>query len=198
MAPMLSDVFGANVEGRVRGPCCKTCSQICISPYICILCTMNGCRSAWASFGFFLSRLVRTTWMGYNPMSLLLFFGSLFEFVAISLWVSAFADAHKRKHIRDFKSLCCGSPCPHLHMYTNKNISSTLNCSNAVVRVRVIQPRSRRPFSPCNINIVKLASWMQNTCCAAVLVKTVAIFLWVSTSTLNYHNIFAGVRVRII
>ena len=73
IAPMLSDVFGANVEGRVLGPCCKSRSQISISPYICILCTMNGCRSAWASFGFFLSRLVRTTWMGYNPMSLLLF-----------------------------------------------------------------------------------------------------------------------------
>ena len=84
MAHMLSDVFGANVEGRVLGPCCKTCSQICISPYICILCTMNGCRSAWASFGFFLSLLVRTTWIGNNPMSLLLFFEPLFEFVAIS------------------------------------------------------------------------------------------------------------------
>ena len=41
MAPMWSDVFGANVEGRVLGPCCKTCSQICISPYICILCTTD-------------------------------------------------------------------------------------------------------------------------------------------------------------
>ena len=53
---------------------------------------------------FFLSRLVRTTWMGYNPMSLLLFFGPLFEFAIISLGVSAFADAHKQKHIRDLKS----------------------------------------------------------------------------------------------
>ena len=54
---------------------------------------------------FFLSRLVRTTWMGYKPMSLLLFFGPLFEFTIISLGVSAFADAHKQKHIRDVKSL---------------------------------------------------------------------------------------------
>ena len=29
MAHMLSDVFGANVEGRVLGLCCKTYSQIC-------------------------------------------------------------------------------------------------------------------------------------------------------------------------
>ena len=61
---------------------------------------MNGCRSAWASFGFFLSRLGRTTWMGYNPMSLLLFFGPLFEFAIISLGVSAFADAQTKTYPR--------------------------------------------------------------------------------------------------
>ena len=61
IAPMLSDVFGANVEGRVLGLCCKTYSQICISPYICILRTMRGCLSARAGFGFILSPLGQTT-----------------------------------------------------------------------------------------------------------------------------------------
>ena len=53
MAPMWSDVFGANVEGHVLGPCCETCSQICISPYICILCTMDVCLPGRASDSFF-------------------------------------------------------------------------------------------------------------------------------------------------
>ena len=53
IAPMLSDVFGANVEGRVLGPCCKTCSQICISPYICILCRMDVCLPGRAPDSFF-------------------------------------------------------------------------------------------------------------------------------------------------
>ena len=53
MAHMLSDVFGANVEGHVLGPCCETCSQICISPYICILCTMDVCLPGRASDSFF-------------------------------------------------------------------------------------------------------------------------------------------------
>ena len=53
MAPMSSDVFGANGEGRVRGLCCKTCSQICISPYIRILCTMDVCLPGRAPDSFF-------------------------------------------------------------------------------------------------------------------------------------------------
>ena len=53
MAPMWSDVFGANVEGHVLGPCCETGSQICISPYICILCTMDVCLPGRASDSFF-------------------------------------------------------------------------------------------------------------------------------------------------
>ena len=53
MAPTWSDVFGANVEGHVLGSCCKTCSQICISPYICILCTMDVCLLGRASDSFF-------------------------------------------------------------------------------------------------------------------------------------------------
>ena len=108
MGPMLSDMFGANVEGRVMGLCCKTYSQICISPYVCILRTMKGCLSARAGFGFILSPLGQTTWLVYKPMSLL-----------SRLLPPRFASAQLQTH-------------------TNKNISATSNRSNDVVGVRIV------------------------------------------------------------
>ena len=75
---------------------------------------MNGGLSARAGFGFFLSRLGRTTWLVYKPMSLLRFLDLLSR-----LLPSRFASAQLQTH-------------------TNKNISATSNRSNDVVGVRII------------------------------------------------------------